>query len=111
MWVNAYARRKLLKVCEANRDRLIYANTDGCILQGWDMPKDCELHPTELGKWRISAKYEKLTILAMNRYQGWRDDGGVDVVMAGSLFTHPIPYEKFRHGVEVVDDYGTHIVL
>ena len=75
------------------------------------MPEDCELHPTELGKWKISAKFEKLTILAMNRYQGWKDDGGVDVVMAGSLFTRPIPYEKFRHGVEVVDDYGTHIVL
>lgn len=111
MWVNAYARRKLLRVCEANRDRLIYANTDGCILQGWDMPEGCDLHPTKLGKWKISAKYERLIILAMNRYQGWRDDGGVDVVMAGSLFTRPIPYEKFRHGVEVVDDYGTHIVL
>lgn len=111
VWVNAYARRKLMTVCHENADRLLYANTDGCILSGWEPVRSCEIHPTELGKWKIAAKYEKLTILGMNRYQGWRDDGGVDVCMAGSQFTHPIPYEKFRHGVQVMDDYGTMVML
>ena len=111
MWVNAYARRRLIDVCRANADRLIYANTDGCILLGHDNPKACDLHPTELGKWKIVAKYERVTILALNRYQGWKTDGGVDVVMAGNLFRHPIPYDQFRHGVEVVDDYGTPVML
>lgn len=111
VWVNAYARRKLMTVCHANADRLLYANTDGCILSGWELVKSCEIHPTELGKWKIAAKYEKLTILGVNRYQGWKDDGGVDICMAGSQFTRPIPYEKFRHGVQVMDDYGTMIML
>lgn len=111
VWVNAYARRKLMDVCHANSDRLLYANTDGCILSGWGPVKSCEIHPTELGKWKIAARYEKLTILGMNRYQGWRDDGEVDVCMAGSQFTQPIPYEKFRHGVQVMDDYGTLVML
>lgn len=111
VWVNAYARRKLMDVCHANSDRLLYANTDGCILSGWEPVDSCEIHPTELGKWKIAAKYGKLTILGMNRYQGWRDDGGVDVCMAGSQFTQPIPYEKFRHGVQVMDDYGTMVML
>lgn len=111
VWVNAYARRKLMTVCRANADRLLYANTDGCILSGWEPVDSCEIHPTELGKWKIAAKYEKLTILGMNRYQGWKDDGGVDVCMAGSQFTHPIPYEKFRHDVQVMDDYGTLVML
>lgn len=111
VWVNAYARRKLMTVCHANADRLLYANTDGCILSGWEPVKSCEIHPTELGKWKIAAKYEKLTILGVNRYQGWKDDGGVDICMAGSQFTRPIPYEKFRHGVQVMDDYGTMIML
>lgn len=110
-WVNAYARRKLMTVCHANADRLLYANTDGCILSGWEPVKSCEIHPTELGKWKIAARYEKLTILGMNRYQGWKDDGGVDICMAGSQFTQPIPYEKFRHGVQVMDDYGTLVML
>lgn len=111
VWVNAYARRKLMTVCHANADRLLYANTDGCILSGWEPAKSCDIHPTELGKWKIASRYEKLTILGMNRYQGWKDDGGVDVCMAGSQFTQPIPYEKFRHGVQVMDDYGTMVML
>lgn len=111
VWVNAYARRKLMDVCHANPGRLLYANTDGCILSGWGPVKSCEIHPTELGKWKIAARYEKLTILGMNRYQGWKDDGEVDICMAGSQFTQPIPYERFRHGVQVMDDCGTLVML
>lgn len=111
IWTNAYARRKLMDVCHANADRLIYANTDGCILSGWEPAKSCDIHPAELGKWKIAAKYEKVTILGMNRYQGWRDDGQVDVCMAGSVFDAPIPYERFRHGMQVRDACGTLVVL
>lgn len=111
VWTNAYARRKLMDVCHANADRLLYANTDGCVLSGWKPAKSCDVHLTELGKWKIAAKYERLTILGANRYQGWRDDGEVDVCMAGSMFTEPIPYERFRHGVEVRDACGTMVML
>lgn len=111
VWVNAYARRKLMQVCHANADRLLYANTDGCMLSGWEPVTSCEIHPTELGKWKIAARYERLTILGMNRYQGWREDGEVDVCMAGNMFSRPIPYERFRHGTQVTDDYGTTVML
>ena len=111
VWVNAYARRKLMDVCHANDDRLLYANTDGCILSGWEPAKSCDIHPTELGKWKISARYERLTILGINRYQGWRGDGQVDVCMAGSMFAEPIPYERFRHGAQVRDAHGVMVVL
>lgn len=111
VWVNAYARRRLIDVCHANADRLLYANTDGCILSGWEPAKSCVIHPTELGKWKIEARYERLTILGINRYQGWRDDGRVDVCMAGGMFAEPIPYEDFRHGAEVRDACGAVVVL
>lgn len=111
MWVNACARRKLMAVCHANASRLLYANTDGCILSGWELPKSCDIHATELGKWKISARYERLTILGVNRYQGWRDDGEVDVCMSGNLFVEPIPYERFRHGGCVRDACGAMVVL
>lgn len=111
VWVNAYARKKLMTVCHANSDRLLYANTDGCILSGWEPVKSCDIHPTALGEWKIAARYDRLTILGMNRYQGWRDDNEVDVCMAGNMFSKPIPYEQFRHGVQVQDDYGTVVML
>lgn len=111
VWVNAYARRKLMATCRANADRLLYANTDGCILSGWDPVESCEIDQTELGKWKVASKYDRLTILGMNRYQGWRCDGGVDVCMAGSVFDEPIPYERFRHGVQVRDACGTMVTL
>lgn len=111
VWVNAYARRRLMDVCHANADRLLYANTDGCILSGWDLPKACVVHATELGRWKVAARYDRLTILGMNRYQGWRDDGEVDVCMSGNLFVEPIPYERFRHGECVRDACGGEVVL
>lgn len=111
VWVNAYARKKLMTVCHANADRLLYANTDGCILSGWEPVDSCEIHPTELGKWKIAARYEKLTILGINRYQGWKDDGDVDICMSGNMFSQPIPYGQFHHGVQVMDDYGTMVML
>lgn len=111
VWVNAYARQKLMSVCHANADRLLYANTDGCILSGWEPVKACNIHPTELGKWKIAARYEKLTILGMNRYQGWREDDTVDICMAGSMFDKPIPYNQFRHGMQVRDACGTLVML
>ena len=111
VWVNAYARRRLMDVCHANADRLLYANTDGCILSGWEPAKACDIHPTELGKWKIAAKYKKLTILGMNRYQGWRTDGEVDVCMSGSMFDAPIPYESFKRGMQVRDACGAVVTL
>lgn len=111
VWVNAYARLRLMDVCHANADRVLYANTDGCILSGWEPAKSCDIHPTELGRWKIASRYERLTILGMNRYQGWRDDGQVDVCMAGSVFAEPIPYERFRHGVQVRDACGAMVML
>ena len=57
------------------------------------------------------ATYEKLTILGMNRYQGWKEDGEVDICVAGNMFAKPIPYEQFRHGMQVMDDYGTMVML
>lgn len=111
IWVNAYARRKLMAVCHANADRLLYANTDGCILSGWELPKSCIVHATEIGKWKIASRYDRLTILGVNRYQGWRDDGEVDVCMSGNLFVEPIPYERFRRGECVYDACGTMVVL
>lgn len=111
VWVNAYARSRLMHVCHANAGRVLYANTDGCILSGWEPAKSCDIHPAELGKWKIAARYERLTILGVNRYQGWREDGEVDICMAGSLFTEPIPYEDYHHGMHVVDDMGTMVVL
>ena len=47
----------------------------------------------------------------MNRYQGWKDDGDVDICMSGNMFSQPIPYEQFHHGVQVMDDYGTMVML
>lgn len=111
VWVNAYARSRLMHVCHANAGRVLYANTDGCILSGWEPARSCDIHPTELGKWKIAARYERLTILGVNRYQGWREDGEVDICMAGSPFTEPIPYEDYHHGMHVVDDMGTMVVL
>lgn len=111
IWVNAYARRRLMAVCHANADRLLYANTDGCILSGRQLPKSCAVHASDIGKWKVAARYKKLTILGMNRYQGWRDDGEVDMCMSGNLFVEPIPYERFHHGECVVDACGAMVVL
>ena len=95
-----------------NSERVVYANTDGFVLTGAEPPKGIEQSPTELGKWKTERHWKRLRILGVGLYQGERADGtGYDLVSSGMSRNTPIPWEKFHHGSEIIDDFGNRVVI
>lgn len=111
MWVNAYARRELLRAARLNRHRLIYANTDGLMLTGHDAPDGITIDDSELGAWKVSGRFVKVVILGINRFQAQDENGDIRLVHSGSSITGPIPWECYRSGMSVVDADGDTVVL
>lgn len=112
IYVNAIARRRLITAMRLNSDRVVYANTDGFVLTGAEPPKGIEQSPTELGKWKTERHWKRLRILGVGLYQGERADGtGYDLVSSGMSRNTPIPWEKFHHGSEIIDDFGNRVVI
>jgi hypothetical protein len=112
MYVNAIARKRLLSALRLNAGRVVYANTDGFVLTGAEPPKGIEQSPTELGRWKTENHWKRLRVLGIGLYQGERADGtGFDLVSSGMSRNTPIPWEKFRRGSEIMDDYGNRVVL
>ena len=100
-FINAYGRQILINAIRANRRHVIYANTDGMILDTWDEPQGIEPHPTALGKWKNDYQYTKLRILGVSKYCGVCVDGHVERRLSGIHNPPDIPYEDFRHGMRV----------
>lgn len=111
MWVNAYARQRLLHECRKNMDRLIYANTDGFMLSGMEIPPDMELDSRKLGAWKVENTFDKCVILGMNRYQGHDVNGSIKLVNSGAPRSTPIDWKDYHKGARVLDDYGEDMIL
>lgn len=111
MWVNAYARRRLLRECRKNLDRLIYANTDGFMLSGDWIPDGMEIDDKKLGAWKVENTFDKCVILGMNRYQGHDINGTFKLVNSGAARSTPIDWADYHKGAVVLDDYGDDMVL
>lgn len=111
IYVNAYARRELMAALDANRDRVVYANTDGFILTGEEPAKGIEVDPVEIGKWKREHEWGRLRILRLGLYQGERLEGGDDIISSGISLSDPVSWSSFHEGGRVSDDYGTEVVL
>ena len=61
-FITAYAREKTIRSAQSVYDRFIYADTDSCHIEGFDLPEAFEIHPTKLGAWKhegtfVDSKY------------------------------------------------------
>lgn len=112
MYVTALGRRKLMEAMRRQRNRIIYANTDGFMMEGSaNDVVGLDIDRRKTGKWKVEGDYRKVRILGVGLYQGERVDGGVDLISSGISRHDPIPWDDFREGGTVVDDYGDTIVL
>lgn len=111
MWVNAYAREELLRAARLNIERLIYANTDGLMLQGLDDPEGITIDDTELGAWKVDGRFVKTVILGINRFQAEDEYGNIRLVHSGSTAAGPIPWESYHSGGMAVDADGNNVIL
>lgn len=112
MYVTALGRRKIMNAMRKQKNRIIYANTDGFMMVG--SKKDIiglDLDKRKTGKWKIEGDYKKVRILGVGLYQGEKTTGGFDLISSGISRNTPIPWEQFYEGKHILDDYGDDIVL
>lgn len=110
-YVNAYGRRILSRAMNANAERVLYADTDGMILEGPDAPTGIETDDRKLGAWKNDHTYEKLRILGNRKYCGVEEDGGTVMRLSGVHRAAPIPYDRFLSGSRHRNDSGHTFVL
>lgn len=110
-YVNAYGRQILSRAMNANADRVVYADTDGMILEGLDAPAGIETDDRKLGAWKNDHTYEKLRILGNRKYCGAETDGGTVMRLSGVHRAAPIPYDEFLPGSRHLNDDGHTFVL
>lgn len=110
-YVNAYGRQILSRAMNANTDRVLYADTDGMILEGLDAPIGIEADGRKLGAWKNDHTYEKLRILGNRKYCGVETGGDVVMRLSGVHRAAPIPYDEFTTGSHHLNDDGHVFVL
>lgn len=110
-YVNAYGRQILSRAMNANTGRVLYADTDGMILEGLDAPMGIEADDQKLGSWKNDHTYEKLRILGNRKYCGVETGGDIVIRLSGVHRAAPIPYDEFIAGSHHLNDDGHVFVL
>lgn len=110
-YVNAYGRQILSRAMNANADRVLYADTDGMILEGLDAPSGIETDDRKLGAWKNDHTYERLRILGNRKYCGVETDGDTVMRLSGVHRAAPIPYDEFLPGARHLNDDGHTFML
>ena len=110
-YVNAYGRQILSRAMNANADRVLYADTDGMVLEGLDTPIGIETDDRKLGAWKNDHTYERLRILGNRKYCGVETDGDTVMRLSGVHRADPVPYDEFLPGARLLNDDGNAFVL
>lgn len=100
-WVNAYARQELVTRMQANRDRIIYADTDSMHLIGTEEPNNVPIDPAKFGYWKIDKRFSQSKHLREKSYL-WTDISTGDLECRSSGMPGNIArimnYEIFHDG-------------
>lgn len=110
-YVNAYGRQILSRAMNANAERVLYADTDGMILEGLDTPIDIETDDRKLGAWKNDHTYNRLRILGNRKYCGVETGGDTVMRLSGVHRAAPIPYDEFLPGSRHLNDDGHTFML
>lgn len=110
-YVNACGRQILSRAMNANADRVLYADTDGMIVEGLDAPAGIETDGRKLGAWKNDHTYERLRILGNRKYCGVETNGDTVVRLSGVHRAAPIPYDEFLPRSRHLNDDGHSFVL
>lgn len=99
-FITAYARDYLYENIQNNYDTFIYCDTDSLHLT--EEIKGAEIHDTKLGAFKLEKTYVKSKYLAQKSYYGIKEDGTVDIKLAGcpKNVKEKIKLETFNFGNE-----------
>ena len=81
-FITSYARKQLFSVINSHLDSFIYCDTDSCHLYEDSLPDDI-VDPKRLGAWDLEKVYIKAKYLKQKAYMGEKEDGKIDIKLAG----------------------------
>lgn len=98
-FITAYGRRELVHAMQANRDRIIYADTDSMHLTGQEPPAAITLDETEFGCWKVEETFEHMRHVREKAYS-WIDDDGFHCKCSGmpSNIRNAMTWDTFKAG-------------
>lgn len=98
-FITAYARNKTIRSAQSVYDRFIYADTDSLHLEGFEIPKGLEVHPTKLGAWKHEGNFTDSLFVRAKTYLE-TIDGELKVTCAGmpDNVKELVTYENFHSG-------------
>lgn len=99
-FITSYARRITITAAQDNYEEFIYADTDSVHLIGHIIPKNMEIHPTDLGKWDHEGNFGRSKFLRPKTYIKETLDGGLEITAAGmpESSRKEVSYENFKLG-------------
>jgi hypothetical protein len=99
-FITAWARYKTITTAQKLYDRFIYADTDSLHLVGYDIPDNIEVHPSNLGAWKLEGTFTDSKFLRAKTYIE-TIDGEMHVKCAGmpDNVKELVTYDNFTIGV------------
>lgn len=107
-FVTAYGRRRLCEAMEANRERLVYADTDGMHLTGTEPPDGIRMDQRDFGAWKVEQVFDDSRHIREKAYV-FRA-GGHDIVKCSGMpenIRRALDWDTFRPGWSNVAEDGT----
>jgi hypothetical protein len=68
VFTTAYARNKTIRTAWLFGDRFAYCDTDSIHAAGTEVPEGVEVHPTNLGAWKLEATFTRAKFLRCKTY-------------------------------------------
>lgn len=95
--ITGFARSKLTRAIQANRDRFLYCDTDSIHLKGHQEPKDIDIDDSKFGSWAVEWYANRSIYVRAKRYMVELDKGNNKIVLAGFNRYKPENLEQFQN--------------
>lgn len=82
--ITAYARQIIIADIKANRDRILYSDTDCLQLKGTEIPEDMAISD-QLGAYKIEHEFDNIVYYGKKSY-AFIEDGKIKLVLAGTKY-------------------------
>ncbi len=94
--ITGYARSKLTRGIQANKERFLYCDTDSIHLQGHQTAEGINIHSSKFGDWSIEWKAKRGIYVRAKRYMVEKQDGTNKITLAGFNNYRPKSLEQFQ---------------
>lgn len=109
IFVNSWGRYEIItlaqkiheeSIAQTGVSRYVYSDTDSIHMVGKDIPEYIDIHPTDLGKWKVENSYCRAKYLGCKKYILDLGDNKLKVVCAGmpKRIQPQVTYDNFSYG-------------